>query len=256
MPREHADNIRMSPIAIRRVLAGAWLVLSAVWAGPVAAGEPQLVRPGTYHGDELAAVSGESWLALRHVPDGRDRLEAVTVRVDTVRDEILDEADAPATGRMLSAPGDSAIAFLFRGVPGLREGPVNTVTADEMVALGEPVRLALAGDTLDVVLACGPRQVTGQLETAACSLFVRRVHATQTLRSYQGYYQDGEFGGIGNDAIPIVLWAGDLDGDGALDLVVELTDHYNVSRPTLFMSRRSIGCVVLEKIAEHVSTGC
>jgi len=246
----------MSPVATRRALACALVTLGVTGIGPVAAADPQLVRPGTYHGDELTAVSGETWLALRHVPEGRDRLEAVTVRVDTVRDEILDEADAPATGRMISAPGDSGIAFLFRGVPGLHEGPVNTITTDEMVALGEPVRMALAGDSLMVVLACGPRQVTGQLETAACSLVVIRGGASQTLRSYQAYYQEGEFGGIGNDAIPIVLWAGDLDGDGALDLVVELTDHYNVSQPTLFMSRRSGGGVVLEKVAEHVSTGC
>jgi len=42
----------------------------------------------------------------------------------------------------------------------------------------------------------------------------------------------------------------------ALDLMIDLTDHDNVSRPTLFMSRKRGGRTLLEQVAAHESVGC
>ena len=40
-----------------------------------------------------------------------------------------------------------------------------------------------------------------------------------------------------NGAIPTLLWAGDLDGDRQLDLLINATPHYTVySAPVLFLS--------------------
>ena len=55
---------------------------------------------------------------------------------------------------------------------------------------------------------------------------------------------------------PKLLWAGDLDGDHALDLLIDVTDHYNVSRPTLFLSRGRRAGILLEPVAKHESVGC
>ena len=44
---------------------------------------------------------------------------------------------------------------------------------------------------------------------------------------------------LGDDASPTLLFAGDLDRDGKLDLIFDTTDHYNVRRPTLFLSSQA-----------------
>lgn len=53
-----------------------------------------------------------------------------------------------------------------------------------------------------------------------------------------------------------LIWAGDLDGDGKLDLIMALSDHYNVVEYTLFLSsRRSQGNLV-QRVTAFVTKGC
>jgi hypothetical protein len=92
--------------------------------------------------------------------------------------------------------------------------------------------------------------------TATGKLVVRHRNQAQVPRTYRGYYTDGAFGGVGDDGIPNLIWAGDLDGDGALDLLIDLSDHYNMLRPTLYMSRKRGGRTLLEPVAAHESVGC
>ena len=100
---------------------------------------------GTFHGDEVDAETGERWQALYPAEDGV-ALRSVTLRVETVRDEIVDDEDGPFTGRRVTTPfstldGDgwveddalflvrpprpfppAPVATAFRGVWELRSG--------------------------------------------------------------------------------------------------------------------------------------
>ncbi len=53
-----------------------------------------------------------------------------------------------------------------------------------------------------------------------------------------------------------IIFAGDIDGDGKLDLIVDCSDHYNVSNPVLFLSRPAGKNHLLKKVGEHRSVGC
>lgn len=235
--------------------AGAAMLCFALLASNAFAGEPRLLRPGQYHGNEVTAVSGERWLALVRGSESRDRLTPVTLQVDTVRDELLD-ADGPATGKQVSAAPGGEIVVLVSGIPGLRAGPVTTLATDIDVIPTQPAQLALRGETYQVTLACAkPTRGVGT-ETVACSLVVRRRHQTQVLKTYEAQFEGGVFVAVGDDVQPKLLWAGDLDGDGALDLLLDLTVHYNVSRPTLFLSRGRRAGTLLAPVAMHQSVGC
>ncbi|MET0807665.1 MAG: hypothetical protein ABWX93_02785, partial [Pseudoxanthomonas sp.] len=61
---------------------------------------------------------------------------------------------------------------------------------------------------------------------------------------------------LGDDASPTLLFAGDLDRDGKLDLIFDGTDHYNVSRPTLFLSSPAGQGELLHEVARYESVGC
>lgn len=53
-----------------------------------------------------------------------------------------------------------------------------------------------------------------------------------------------------------LIWAGDMDGDGKLDLLMVLSDHYNVLEYTLFLSsKRSSGSLV-QRVAAFRIVGC
>ena len=50
-------------------------------------------------------------------------------------------------------------------------------------------------------------------------------------------------------------WAGDLDGDGKLDLVMDLSDYYNLSELTLFLSSGA-GTSIVKKVSSFCTSGC
>ena len=219
------------------------------------AADPRLLLPGQYHGDEVTAVSGETWMAMVRGDRGTDRLTTVTVAVDIVRDDLLDH-DGPPTGkRVTAAPGGDAILFLMRNVSGVRNGPVTTVAADVPLSTGEPLECRLGGVAYQVALSCDGRGRSAGSEPA-CSLLVRRGREAQVLRTYHALVDGNAIVGVGDDATPRVVWAGDLNRDGALDLLIDLTDHYNVSQPTLFLSPGRREGPWLERVAEHRSVGC
>jgi len=59
-----------------------------------------------------------------------------------------------------------------------------------------------------------------------------------------------------DEGFPHVVWAGDLDRDGKLDLLLDLTWHYNVSAPTLYLSSRATAGEFAGLAGYIVLTGC
>jgi hypothetical protein len=58
------------------------------------------------------------------------------------------------------------------------------------------------------------------------------------------------------DGVPALVWAGDLDGDGRLDLYMDLTDHYNVTNYVLFLSSRAVTGELVKQVASRRYVGC
>lgn len=78
----------------------------------------------------------------------------------------------------------------------------------------------------------------------------------QTLARMAGYRDDAGTPAAGDEAPLSLLFAGDLDGDGRLDLILDLSPHYNVRRPTLLLSRPAAPGDLLQAAAAHEATGC
>ena len=75
----------------------------------------QLLITGIFHGDEVAAQSGEKWLAL--VPSGQGyALEETNIGIEFVRDEVIDD-DGAATAKKVFIELAKRPLFLERGVP-------------------------------------------------------------------------------------------------------------------------------------------
>ena len=115
---------------------------------------------------------------------------------------------------------------------------------------GKSLNLGLDGDENESYLTAygegdvGPNGFTS-LENY--SLELSKGQVSQELLAYSST----------NDAIPTLLWAGDLDGDNRLDLVINATPHYAVSSaPTLFLSSMAKDGNLVQKVAIFIATGC
>jgi hypothetical protein len=59
-----------------------------------------------------------------------------------------------------------------------------------------------------------------------------------------------------NDQIVDIPFAGDIDGDGILDLLIDVSDHYNVTSPTLYLSKPTDNKQILKVVAQSYFVGC
>lgn len=218
--------------------------------------------PGQFHGGETVALDGEPWLALRVDADDAALLPAV-LRVSAVEDPLVD-APGERTGAAVSSTApDDAIRMFLRG-PALVAGIVEQARMDMTDGDGRyrlERALAFRGARYRLRSECTPRgvaPVAGQFQFD-CRIVLRELHSRreQLLAAMDGYASGpGEHAWLGDDAAPALLFAGDLDRDGELDLLFDTTDHYNVSRPALFLSSQARPGELLREVARHEATGC
>ena len=234
----------MKPVAL-------CLLLCAVTVGTASA-SPQLALPGeAFHGDEVPARDGETWLALA-VSDGKARLQSVKLEVTAVSDPLVDDPD-DRSARSVAAPGVEALVFL-RGIDALKPGEAGAVLAREQtVSTERPLRLGSDAAAPQITVHCA--KSAGQTEASSCEVSLGDGKTTQVLFRVAGERSEVD-GRVFDDAVATVTFAGDLDHDGRVDLVIDTSDHYNLSRPTLFLSGAAAPGLLVGRVAQQQLTGC
>lgn len=251
------------------------LLLAPLFATPALAAETHELQPlGLQHAWQTVATDGDPWLALVGDRHGH-RLVDTRVEVEPVAGLFGTDAVGEPDGRMITVPGPEPM-MLMRG-PGLVAGDVPS--ARRQVAGGTPL---VDGDVLDLHL---PGDLPARLELAChqlhaefddlhdygdhlCLLVFEQGSRVQVLGQWMGSRLgvDGDSPGLDHgidresivlEGGPVLLIAGDLDGDGRIDLLLELSDHYNLSLPTLWLSDEGTGGEEpLQAVAAYAQTGC
>jgi hypothetical protein len=235
--------------ALALVVAAA---LSVPLAGQSPAGAQLLLETGEFHGDEVTAASGGGWLALLAY-GSHDALEAVGIEVTTVRDGILDPDEGPFTGKKVTLDGAQAgtdPVLLVRGLPRLEPRPdvlraeIDTASWPTSLWTVRRVQFVLGGQryTLRVTPSDPAQPLTDRSE-----VLLDDGITTQLLHPMP---RDP------SDAAWELLWAGDLDGDGRLDLYMNLSHHDNMTHQMLFLSTAAGAGDLVGLVAEFTTTGC
>lgn len=213
---------------------------------------------GQFHDDEPVVRDGDRMLAL-HVDGLGARLEAASVLMRRVADPLLDAPGGPATGWQVGPDASGSLRGYLRGA-GLRAGGLATATyaTDDLRQAG-PVEIDFGGQRHRIHTTCtaGPTRDDAEAPEARCRIvFSDADGRTGTLATMQGHAAEDGTLLLGDDAAPRLLFAGDLDRDGRLDLILDVTDHYNLSKPTLFLSSMAVGDAPLRAVARHEAVGC
>jgi len=198
---------------------------------------------GEFHGGEANLEDGSDWFALRC----GETCSVVSVRAAVAAefDPLLDSEDE-ATGRRVRARGVPEALFLLRGTR-LSRGTVLQSTLEESTGTNGDEEAPM---TTRLVLGKKELLLRRVVESAGGEVARVRVILESGGRSQLLAESDS------TDLAGYVLWSGDLDHDGEIDLVVDLSDHYNMSVPTLLLSSEAIGADLVAAVATHVSTGC
>jgi hypothetical protein len=213
----------------------------------------ELLETGEFHGDEITARTGERWLGL-YVTDHSSTLLSYRLTVETVHDGIVDQDAEQETGKDVSVDLPLDPVFLVKGATMLSAGPVTTVFSgnanfEKTLEKVSPINLKL-GEVSYVL------KVVGADDNSKCSEHAFPRNAKLVLVSGESAQILYSLEECGNEPYWHLLWAGDLDRDGRLDLYVSVTQHYNVSERKLFLSSQAGDDHLVKEVAEFVTSGC
>lgn len=203
-----------------------------------------------FHGAEVKARSGEKWLGLYVTESGSELMESI-IKIRLVNDPIVDEDELSATGKRVDVEYPTEPLLLVKNAPGVKPGPVTTIfyaKADEFFSLYKhsPVSLKLGTCSYQLKLV-GSGPGADSILPRDPQLLLTDGEITQVLCTLEGEVSDIDWS---------LCWAGDLDGDGKVDLYADLRPHYNVSERVLFLSSQAKTGQLVAKVAEFVTTGC
>jgi hypothetical protein len=239
--------------AVSILLATPFLVAHA--SSPGATSAAALQWPGDFHGEETRARDGETWLALRQ-EGSRAWLEATTVRVEAVHDPVLDGEDE-RSGRRVSTPAFASEPLVLLQGEGLLAGTVLTVPEVPASIAQQGVRRieARALPALELALECGEPPAGPEIRFD-CSLEIRDARVSQVLHVFSASHDPAGNLMLGDDGGATVHFAGDIDRDGRIDLILDVRDHYNVQRTQLWLSGDAAAGNLLRLATTTEITGC
>jgi hypothetical protein len=235
---------------VRKLVSAMCCLIASIGAPAMA--EHKLLLTGTFHGEEVLATDGERWLALFQSGDHGKLIEQ-PLKIKHVKDDLVDEGPAK-TGVFISVARTPPPVFLVKNIRGLIPGTVRCVNLPPSDQLRKRKELSLPFNNKTYRLS---------LQISAS----RDPQTQQPLQSYKLSLSDGHCTQViadvrdcnllsGPGCPPTILWAGDLDGDGNLDLLVNIANDYNASLPTLFLSRGAGSGKLLRRAADFPTSGC
>jgi hypothetical protein len=239
-------------LSLRRCLFAAAFALAGLSLG-AQAGKPggavELIEPGYFHGSDVRSTQGgPGWIGF--FPHGKDfQWKRTPLYSKRTRDQTLDEPGHRWTGRMFWTHAKPGPLFLVKGIQGLVRIPVKTIwKADPSDQRGDletgwSHELKLPGHNYRLQVLNPEPNAQGLGKGA--SLVLTEGQISQVLYALP----DG-----GNDPIWELLWIGDLDGDGKLDLYLSLSSHYNVNTRHLFLSSRAKPGELVSDVAKFSTT--
>lgn len=218
------------------------LALSATvlaFSAPAASGKPAtgwtFLLPGGYHEGEAPIHPGAGWLALVNTGK-RSELLPAKVRSSRFEDTITDEP-GQRTGVTIESSREKTLALLR--LPYLTPGP-REIALDGTGENGEVVE---SGAPVDIRF----KNVDYRIETKNRRVFLVKGAQRTPLKdlNVQPDIEDGVS----------LQWAGDLDGDGELDLLMGYSGN-NSSGSCLYLSSQKARGFLLKHIECHGGTGC
>ncbi len=215
-----------------------------------------------FHGDEVEAESGETWLGL-FKENNKHFLRSEKIKIRRVHDVVVDEDEQSKTGKSVSVIGKNQPLFLLKNADSIKSGEIKTLfqgyTSDDIDKAAE------LGVNTDEMLATfkkgfvqkyeiGGKEYTLKVKEAInkkrekiLALVLESNGARQILHTMNEEY---------TNYLGVLYWAGDLDRDQKPDFYMELYVHDNVIFRNLYLSSEANGSDLIKKVAYFSTTGC
>lgn len=186
---------------------------------------------------------GGDWWGIFPEGDGYT-LQPTRVRVEAVVNPLAD-GDTRKTATQVTVPGYDRGIPLLRGLMSAAAGPLDAIKPAKnwrYLAPGDTIKLPPEGEDAGVEMKIVAEGKETAKESGPSEATVLKGYQLRLIRTSGSKQQSQllaalpEFQRLPNDPCPSLLWAGDLDRDGKVDLLYDLSSFYIVNKLALFLS--------------------
>ncbi len=214
----------------------------------------KILPVGTFHHDEVWDNAAQlKWFGLFKRGE-RYYLEKTKIRTKRVHDMIVDEDEDEKTGWEVTSNNKDSCIMLVEALPYLKNRKVQAVKLD--------TTSIYPGDTLsfryldvDYTLFATGNKKKEREDQEGFEIWNYNLYLTATI--------DGRFrqsllaANPGYNSYPVqLIFAGDIDGDNVLDLIIDTYTKENADTPTLYLSKPADEGEIVKPVGVHSRVGC
>ncbi|MBC5991369.1 hypothetical protein [Pontibacter cellulosilyticus] len=216
----------------------------------------KLLLEGSFHKEEVwQHAEKKSWLAVFY-ENGTYYLRPTTIQIKPAYDPVAD-SDMEVNGKRIISgrevtSQDSNAVFFLTGLKNYKAGTIDTVALSRnILPANKSLSYTFKGKSYSIK-AFGDSTKLSEHEYAYQN-YGWKVSGTKKGKYVEQVLAQDEYF---DDSIYTLLWAGDIDRDGTPDLLIDVSNHYNVSSIVLFLSSFAEKGKLYEKVALFETVGC
>lgn len=211
----------------------------------------EMLMISSFHEDETTAKSGEVWLGLFN-HQGKTYLAPAKVKLSRFHDIGDGENKKVKTGKEIDIAGAIKPIILLKNAKNIKAGKAVTLFErdenkyeESNLANGFKKEFKLNGKTFMLKVV---NENSSEEYLSEGSKLVLISGNTEQIVHPEGNQRIGESWTL--------YWAGDLDNDGKLDFLADLSDHYNSTDVILFISSEAEKGKLVKDVAGLFTVGC
>ena len=214
----------------------------------------KVLTTGSFHSDEVwETADKEKWIGIFKNKESF-YLKETTVKTKRVHDEIVDENKNEKSGWEVTISNKDSSIILIEALPYLAGGKIKTVAlSKKFIYPDETLSLSYLGNQYKLI-ASGSKK-NEQQGPEAFEVYNYKLYLTANINgkeTTQLLVAQPDF----DDKMIELLFAGDIDGDGILDFIIDTSRRYNMIIPTVYLSKFTDNGQIVKPVGSHVSIGC
>lgn len=209
---------------------------------------------GTFHDEEVwDGAEKIDWYGLF---EGKDfaYIDKVRIKTNKVYDPIRDETENDKTGWDIETFNEDPAILLIEKQSYLAPRSIQrAILTKDQIFPGDTIRINYLGINYEIFATGGKEKVQNDPEWYDVwnyKLYLKAIVSGQQRQSLLVARPNFD------DQMINLIFAGDIDGDRILDLIIDTSRHYNVSSPTIYLSKPANRGEIVKPIGSHVSIGC
>lgn len=209
----------------------------------------KILTTGTFHEEEVwEGVEKTSWMGLFKGAEGY-YMAPTGLQATKVFDPLVDEDQTEKTGWQVTTANPDSALLVIEAKPAMKAGNVRAIPISKEVLYPGDRQQFSYGGTEYVLYATGEKG-TEPLDVKNYKLYLSTVSISQ--QAPQLLVAQPSF----DERMIRLLFIGDIDGDNKPDLIIDTSPHYNMQKPTLYLSGAAGPDKLIKPVAAHRFVGC